>query len=47
MNHGSSYVINTTKMHWLFNADADDSSIWLVINAKADKRTMEFIESGL
>lgn len=47
MDHGNSYVINTTKLHWLFNADAEYNSIWLVINAKTDKRIMEFIESGL
>lgn len=45
MDHGSSYIINTTKLHWLFNADSLNSSIWLVINAKINKQTMEFVES--
>jgi|TARA_R110000744_G_scaffold116977_3_gene218739 hypothetical protein len=47
MNCGSSYIINTTKMHTLFNADAHRDSIWLVINAKIDERSLKFIESGL
>lgn len=47
MDHGSTYVINTTKLHWLFNASAENDSIWLVINAKIDETCMEFIENGL
>lgn len=47
MNRGESYIINTTKLHTLFNADAHRDSIWLVINAKIDERSLKFIESGL
>lgn len=47
MDHGNSYIINTTKMHWLFNAHAKNDSIWLVINAKTDERTMRLVETGL
>ena len=47
MDHGYTYIINTTKLHWLFNASANDDNIWLVINANIDKTCMDFIESGL
>lgn len=47
MEHGYPYVINTTKLHWLFNAHAEEDQIWLVINAKIDENCMEFIENGL
>jgi hypothetical protein len=47
MEHGHPYVINTTKLHWLFNADAEDNQIWLVINAKIDDTCMGYIENGL
>lgn len=47
MTHGTSYVINTTKEHTLFNANNNLDSIWLVINCKIDDRSLSFIESGL
>jgi hypothetical protein len=46
MEYGQSYVINTTKLHHLFNCDVKRDSIWLVINAKVNKLLMDFIESG-
>lgn len=47
MDNGNSYVVNTTKQHWLFNADPERDSIWLVINAKQDQKILDFIESGI
>lgn len=45
-NHGSFYVVNTTKAHTLFNASMDDS-LWLVINAVICKESVDFICNNL
>ena len=47
MKQGRAYVVNTTKLHWLFNAHTYEDQIWLVVNAKIDKTCMEFIENGI
>ena len=47
MEHGWTYVINTTKLHWLFNAHTYDDQIWLVVNALIDETCMEFVENGM
>lgn len=47
MKHGSAYIINTTKLHWLFNAHTNQDQVWLVVNAKMDQNCMEYIENGL
>jgi len=45
-NHGELYVLNTTKQHSLFNSSLKDS-IWLVINAKLCKSSIDFVANHL
>ncbi len=41
------YFLNTTKHHTLFNASPKRDSIWLVINAKLCKETIDFVIDNL
>lgn len=45
--YGVAYVLNTTKSHTLFNAGAEEDSIWLVINAMVCGSALKFIERNL
>ena len=41
------YFLNTTKHHTLFNASPKRDSIWLIINAKLCKETIDFVIDNL
>lgn len=41
------YFINTTKQHSLFNASPKRDSIWLVINAVLNDKTVEYVIDNL
>tara|TARA_B100000767_G_scaffold267911_1_gene287332 strand:- start:476 stop:1111 length:636 start_codon:yes stop_codon:yes gene_type:complete len=45
--YGQCYVVNTTKVHTLFNCSANYDSIWLVINAQVTDESIRFVQDNL
>jgi len=46
-DYGQCYVVNTTKAHTLFNAGAQQDSLWLVVNARVCDDSIQFISDHL
>lgn len=44
---GSMYLVNTNKVHSLFNLNPTEDSIWLVINCQACKEVFEWTSKNL
>ena len=44
---GRMYFVNTTKSHTLFNAGADQDSLWIVINAIVCDESIEYVSGRL
>jgi len=45
--YGYMYVVNTTKLHTLFNCNTTKDSIWLVINASVCEQMVDFVNDNI